>query len=324
MKTLNLALLGCGGITKSHRAAFAEIPEIKPFVMVDLNEELAKEVAEETGAKHVTTDWREAVAMDEVDIVDICLPHTIHSEPAVEAAKNKEHIFAEKPMATTLADCDAMIQAAEENGVTLAVGQVLRFREANEKARELLRAGRIGQPLNHIRRRVRYTPDPPRHTWARDYSLSGGWELYGFGPHEMDIMLWLADSNVSKLWARGKKIIAEKDDVDDITALFEFENGAMGTLMLSENIHKGGWDQCIGGTEGSMYITTNAIDINGEIIDGLDHSRAMFKQWREFIDAIIEKREPSHSGRNVRPSYAALEAIRRAVDTGELIDVTAL
>ncbi|MEW6360244.1 MAG: Gfo/Idh/MocA family oxidoreductase [Planctomycetota bacterium] len=324
MKTFNLALLGCGGITKAHRTAFAQIPEIKPFVMVDINEELAREVAKETGAKHVASDWREAVAMDDVDIVDICLPHTIHRDPAVEAAKNKKHVFTEKPMATSLADCDAMIRAAEENHVTLAVGQVLRFRDANEKARELLRAGRIGKPMNHFRRRVRYSPEAPRHSWARDYSLSGGWELYGFGPHEMDTMLWLADSNVATLWARGKKIIAAKDDVDDITALFEFENGAMGALMLSENIHKGGWDQCIGGTEGSMYITTNSVTVNNEVIDGLDHSTAMFKQWREFIDALIEGREPSHSGRNVRPSYAALEATRRSIDTGKLINVAAL
>jgi len=324
MKTFNLALLGCGGITKAHRQAFAEIPEIKPFVMADIDEGRAKEVAAETGAAHVVTDWREAVAMDEVDIVDVCLPHTIHREPAVEAARHGKHVFTEKPMATTIEDVDAMVEAAKENGVTLAVGQVLRFREANEKAKELLQAGRIGRPLNHIRRRVRYSPEAPRHSWARDLFLSGGWELYGFGSHEMDIMLWLADSAVSTLWARGKKMIDAKDDVDDITALFEFENGAMGTLMLSENIHRGGWDQCIGGTEGSMYIATNAVTVNDETIDGLDHSTAMTKQWREFIDALIEEREPSHSGRLVRPSYAALEAMRRAIDTGELIDVAAL
>jgi len=324
METFKLALLGCGGITKAHLAAIAEIPEIEPFVMVDIDEERARQAAAETGAKYSLGDWREAVAMDEVDIVDICLPHTLHRDPAVEAARNKKHIFTEKPMATSLDDVDAMIGAAEENGVTLAVGQVLRFREADEKARELLKSGAIGRPMNHIRRRVRYSPEAPRHTWARDFSLSGGWELYGFGAHEMDIMLWLADSPVSKLWAQGRKIIPEKDDVDDITALFEFADGGMGTLMLSENIHNGGWDQWIGGTEGSLYLTTNSITVNGEKIDGLDHSRAMYKQWREFTDALLEGREPSHSARNVRPSMAALEAARRAIDTGELIDVTAL
>jgi predicted dehydrogenase len=217
-----------------------------------------------------------------------------------------------------------MIRAAEENGVTLAVGQVLRFRDAYVKAREILKSGRIGQPMNHIRRRASYSTHAKSHPWATDYALSGGWQLYGFGAHEMDIMLWLADSPVSKLWAQGRKLIPIKDDVDDITALFEFTNGAMGTLILSQNIHKGGWEQWIAGTEGSLYITTDSVTVNTEVIGGLDYKRAMYRQWREFVDALLEGREPSHSARLVRPSMAALEATRRAMDTGELIDVAAL
>ncbi len=87
MKTYNLAVLGCGGISKAHLTAIKEIPEIKPFVMVDVVEERAREAAKEAGAKHALTDWRKAVAMEEVDIVDICLPHTLHKNPALEAAR---------------------------------------------------------------------------------------------------------------------------------------------------------------------------------------------------------------------------------------------
>jgi predicted dehydrogenase len=323
-KAFNLAVLGCGGISKAHLAALAEVPEIKPFVMVDIAEDRAKEAAAATGAKHALTDWRQAVAMDEVDIVDICLPHTLHRDPAVAAARHKKHIFTEKPMATNLADTDAMIKAADENKVTLAVGQVLRFRESTIRAREILKSGKIGEPMNHIRRRVSYAPVATRHPWATDFSLSGGWVLYGFGAHEMDAILWIADSPVATLWAQGRKIYAEKDDVDDITILFKFANGAMGSLMLSQNIHKGGWEQWVAGTKGSLYITTDSVMVNTEVTSGLDYARSMYKQWREFVDALIEGREPSHSARTVRPCMAALEATRRAMDTGELIDVSSL
>ena len=323
-KAFNLAVLGCGGISKAHLTALAEIPEIKPFVMVDIAEDRAKEAAAATGAKHALTDWRQAVAMDEVDIVDICLPHTLHRDPAVAAARHKKHIFTEKPMATNLADTDAMIKAADENKVTLAVGQVLRFRESTIRAREILKSGKIGEPMNHIRRRVSYSPVAQRHPWATDFSLSGGWVLYGFGAHEMDALLWIADSPVATLWAQGRKLYEAHDDVDDITILFKFANGAMGTLMLSQNIHKGGWEQWVAGTKGSLYVTTDSVTVNTEITTGLDYTRSMYKQWREFVDALIEGREPSHSARTVRPCMAALEAARRAIVTGQLIDVSAL
>lgn len=323
-RTLNLALIGCGGITKGHLAAIAEIPEVQPYVMVDIDLDRAKAHREEYGATHAVADWQDAVVMDEVDIVDVCTPHTLHRDPAVAAAENGKHVFTEKPMATTLAHCDDMIAAADENGVKLSVGQVLRYRMANVRAKEAMQAGAIGTPMNHIRRRVSYSDHSDRYSWATKFELAGGWQLYGFGTHEMDIMLWMADSPVKKLWAQGRKIKEHKDDVDDVNIMWEFENGAMGLLMLSQNIGAGGWDQCIGGTEGWMHIATDKVTINGEVESDLDYAGAMSRQWREFVDAILEDREPANSGRTVRPCMAALEAAKIAMATGEVVDVSTL
>jgi len=323
-KTFNVAVLGCGGISEAHLTAIAEIPELKPFVMVDIVEERARQSMTKHGGKHALTDWRKAVTMDEVDIVDICLPHTLHRDPAVEAARNRKHVFTEKPMATNLADVDAMINAAKANKVTLAVGQVLRFRESTVKAREAVKSGVIGQPLNFIRRRVGYAPVATRHPWATDFALAGGWQLYGFGTHEMDALLWIADSPAKTLWALGRKIWAEKDDVDDINFLFALQSGAMGNLMLSQNLHHGGWEQWVAGTKGSLYVTVDSVSVNGKVTGGLDYKRAMYREWREFVDALLEGREPMHSGQSARPCMAALEAARRAMNTGQLVDVAAL
>lgn len=323
-RSLNLALIGCGRITKSHLAALAQIPEVQPYVMVDIDLARAQAHKEEYGAKYAAADWRDAVAMDEVDIVDICTPHTLHRDPAVGAAEQGKHVFTEKPMATTLAHCDDMIRAADENRVKLSVGQVLRYRMANVRAREALKAGAIGTPMNHIRRRVSFSEHSESHVWSTDFALSGGWQLYGFGTHEMDIMLWLADSPAKRLWAQGRKIREHKDDMDDVNILWEFESGAMGLLMLSQNIGSGGWDQSIAGTEGWMHIATDKLTINGKVEDNLDYAGAMYRQWREFVDAIIEDREPANSGKTVRPCMAALEAARIAVETGDIVDVAAL
>ncbi len=193
------------------------------------------------------------------------------------------------------------------------------------RARELLKQGAIGTPANHIRRRVSCSTDHvERYPWAADFAISGGWQLYGFGPHEMDIMLFIADSPVKRLWAQGRMVRPGKDDCDDFNILWEFENGAMGLLMLSHNIGIGGWDQVIGGSEGWMQITTDKVNVSGAIEEGLDYKGGMFRQWRDFVDAILEDREPAASGKSVRPCMAALEATRMAVDTGEIIDVSEL
>ena len=323
-RPLNLALIGCGRITKSHMAAIAQIPQVRPYVTVDIDLDRAVAHKQEYGAQHAVADWREAVAMDEVDIVDICTPHTLHRDPAVGAAQHGKHVFTEKPMATTLAHCDDMIQAADANNVKLSVGQVLRYREANVRARQALKAGAIGAPMSHVRRRMSCSDHSESHVWSTDFALSGGWQLYGFGAHEMDTMLWLADSPAKTLWAQGRKIRDHKDDMDDVNVLWEFENGAMGLLMLSQNTGVGGWDQSIAGTEGWMHIATDKLTINGKVEDGLDYAAAMYRQWQEFVDAILEDREPANSGKTVRPCMAALEAARIAVETGDLVDVAAL
>ena len=324
-RRLNLALIGCGGISNSHMQAVAAIPEVQPYVMVDIDHERAKAHMEAHGAAHALTDWREAVAMDDVDVVDICTPHTLHRDPAVAAAEHGKHVFTEKPMATRLAHCDDMIQAAQEHRVRLAVGQVLRYREANVRAKEALAAGAIGTPMNHIRRRVSCPGDyRDRYPWSAQFELSGGWQLYGFGPHEMDTMIWLVDSPVKRLWGQGRKVQPYRDDVDDVSLLWEFANGAMGLLMLSHSMGVGGWDQTIGGTAGWMHIATDRLNINGETEDGFDVKGAMYRQWREFVDAILEDREPANSGASVRPCMAALEAARIAMDTGDIVDVAAL
>ncbi len=319
-----VALLGCGGISKSHRAAFDQIDSLRVGAVVDLDEARAREAQAACGAQWAFTDWREAVALPEVEVVDICLPHTLHRDPAVAAAKAGKHVFTEKPMATTLADVDAMIEAADEAGVTLAVGQVLRFRESTVRARQLLKEGAVGEPLNHIRRRQSYSPKYASHPWATDFSLAGGWVLYGFGTHEMDALLWIADSPAKKLWAQGRKLIPEHDDVDEITVLLELESGAMATLILGQNVHQGGWEEWIAGTAGSLHVTTDAVSLNGQAETGLDYQSAMLLQWQEFVGALDEGREPSHSGHSVRPCMAALEAARRSMATGEVIDVSAL
>lgn len=309
-------MIGCGGIAKGHLNAMKNLPA-RPVAMVDIDETRARQYAREYGADRYHRDIADALTYD-IDAVIICLPHYLHVAAAIAAARGRKHILTEKPMAIALKEADDMIEAAQRNKVRLMVGQVLRFRRANIEAKKLIKEGKIGEPTNIIRRRLSRSREF-HSEWARDPAKAGGWVLYGYGSHEVDMMLWLFDTHAKRVYAQARKSNPYWDDYDEISIQMELANGMMATLNHSLNCAAGAWDTLIMGTGGSMYITNQRIAINGEKMD-IPMGPAMEAQLKEFIDAIREAREPEASGANVRKTMQALEAAKLSIARGQIID----
>ena len=124
MTPLRIGLIGCGKVGSIHAAALASIPEARFVAACDANPERAAAFA----AKYGATPFTDLAAMlKDVDAVIIGTPHPLHAGPAVLAARAGVHVLVEKPMAATLADCDAMLAAAKASGVTLGVISQRRF-----------------------------------------------------------------------------------------------------------------------------------------------------------------------------------------------------
>lgn len=312
---LQVAVVGCGGIARAHLEAMRTLPA-RPVVMVDVDESRARQYAEEFGAARHGTRIEDALAGD-VDAVIVCLPHHLHRQAVVAAAERGKHVLTEKPMAVSLQEADAMIEAARRNRVRLMVGQVLRFRGANVKARQLIREGRIGEPRNMIRRRLSRSREF-QSEWARDPAQAGGWVLYGYGSHEVDMMLWLFDTHAMRVYTQGRKNNPYWNDYDEISLQMELANGMMATLNHSLNSASGAWDTYIIGTAGSMYVANERIVLNEEEM-AVPMGPAMERQLGEFIDAIAEGREPEASGANVRRTMQALEAAKLSIASGQII-----
>lgn len=312
---LRVAVIGCGGIAKSHLAAIKNLP-VKLVSSVDIYENLARQYAEEYGAERYHTRIEDALT-DDVDAVHICLPPFLHAEAAIAAAEKGKHVLTEKPMAISLKETDNMIEAAQRNNVRLMVGQVLRFRGANRKARQIIKEGKIGEPRNMIRRRYGRSREF-RSEWARDPAKAGGWVLYGYGSHELDMMLWLFNTHASKVYAQGRKNNPYWNDYDEVSIQMEFANGVIATLNHSTNSVLGEWDTYIMGTEASMYIKNELIILNGKTIE-IPMGPAMELQLNEFYSAIREEREPEASGVNVRATMQALEAAKLSIEKGQII-----
>jgi predicted dehydrogenase len=313
---LRIAVIGCGGIARAHLEAMQALPA-RLVMTVDIDVGRAQQYAAEYGARRHSTRIEDAFAGD-VDAVIVCLPHHLHRDAVVAAAEHGKHVLTEKPMALSLADVDAMIDAAAENGVCLMVGQVLRFRQANVVARRLIREGRIGQPRNLIRRRLSRSREF-HAPWASDPAQAGGWVLYGYGSHEVDMILWLLDTHATRVYAQGRAVNPYWHDVDELSLQMELASGAIASLNHSLNASTGAWDTTITGTAGSMYVANERIVVDGEEDIAVPMGPAMERQLREFVDAVVAGREPEASGASVRRTMQALEAAKRSLATGDVI-----
>ena len=321
---LGIAIVGCGQVARAHATAIEQLREAELVACCDVDEARAVKFAEATGTANSSTDIQDILARDAVDAVALCLPHHLHCKATLAAAKAGKHILCEKPMAVSLAEADRMIQAARRAKVVLMVGQVLRFRKSYRTAREILRSGRIGEPRHIIRRRTGLVKEPQR-SWAADPKQAGGWLLYGYGSHELDAILWLSDTTAETVYAQARVLNPAWNDYDEIAIQMTLADGSMATMSHSLNANRSWWDEVIIATKGSLYMNTREIVLDDETIPITETPTwGMVDQYREFVSAIREGREPVASGADVRRTMVALEAARLSIESGKPVDASAL
>ena len=150
-----------------------------------------------------------------------------------------------------------------------------------------------------------------------------GITLYGFGSHEVDMMLWLTDSR-PRVYAEGEQIHPVCRYYDDVSLQMRLANGCMAALQLSTNCAETVWDCLVIGDEGTLAVGSDWVSVNGERTAApIGPAGGMTAQLAEFLAAINEGREPEASGRQVRDTtMAALEAARRSLASHAVEAVT--
>jgi len=322
---IKMGFIGCGNIANSHMDAIERIPEIEIVAGADIKVDRAREFVEKAGAEAYFTDWRRMLEEVELDAIDVCTPHTLHMEPTLAAAERGIHVITEKPMATELDECDRMIAACQQAGVVLMVAQVLRFYAPHIEARKIISSGQLGQIKNVIRRRWSYITEIPSQPWRSDPALSGGWLLYGLGSHAADLILWMTGTEATNVFAMGRQINPSWDDVDEITIQMELSNGAMALQSYCLNCYANAWDLAVNGTDDSLYVNGETLIVGGEERHvPMQEGGGMYTQIAEFASAVLEGREPEASGKDVRRTYALLEAAKLSMKEGRIVDASQL
>ncbi len=265
MTKIKFAVVGCGSIGKRHLAVVSEDPRADLAAFCDSDRTICEEFARLYPSVPYFTDYSEMLGKVQCDVVNICTPHGLHAPMAIEAARAKRNILVEKPMALKSKDCDAMIEAAEKNGVQLMVVKQNRFNVPIALTRMALESGKMGRVFmvqaNVLwNRHDGYYNDSP---WRGRKSLEGG-ALHTLVSHFIDLMIWwFGDVLDAKSKVATKNHNIEIEDCG--TALLQFESGVMGTLT---------WTTCVYNKnyEGSITIIGEygTIKIGGQYLNKIE------------------------------------------------------
>jgi predicted dehydrogenase len=182
---VGIALIGCGGMGRAEARLVPGLAGASLVGCYDVVAEAAEAFAQEMGVR-AYAELEKVLQDPAVAAVIVATPNATHAEIAVRAATAGKHVFCEKPMALSVADCDAMARAAEEHGVRLMVGQVLRLMPLFQRVAELWEGGRLGRPVSAQLTRIGWL-SVPAGAYRAQRALTGGL-LYEVTVHEIDFL----------------------------------------------------------------------------------------------------------------------------------------
>lgn len=348
LKKLRVAIIGPGKVAHLHARGVIKSEKAELTAICGRTPSKVKAFADQYGIEPYH-DPEEMIRQEEIQALIVCTPHPNHRDPVVKAANLGVHCLIEKPMASTLQDCDDMLDAVRQNRVTLGVVSQRRFYEPVKRMKKAIDQGKIGQPaLGHIvvlgwRDEAYYRSDPWRGKWETE----GGGILVNQAPHQLDLFQWLMGP-IDQVYAVTRNLNHPYIEVEDTAvAVVQFKSGAVGNIILSNSqkpgiygkIHIHGSNGASVGAQtegGAMFIAGQTSVLEPPVNDiwtipGEENAPEMWKQQdqelfnrfdateyyiglqvNDFIEAIQEKREPLVTGDEGRKTVELFTAIYRS------------
>lgn len=311
MKRLGIALIGYGGIGRIHAMAYRNIPfhyglpseNIQILGVATRSRETGMKASSEMGYAVWTTDYRDFLRRDDIDIIDCCAPNHMHEEILIAAAQAGKHIYCEKPLAMGVEDSLRIVEAVEKAKVKTQVTFNYRFFPAMMRAKQLVESGFLGRVFSFRGRYYRSSyidPNKPM-SWRLNKAVAGGGALFDLGSHVLDLLYSLL-GKFSSVQATLDTLIKERPlqagseekgtvDVDDIALLhLRTADGTLGLVEISRM--------------GTGSINDLVIEIFGE--KGAIRFSAADANWLEVYDA----REPDQPQGGMR-GFRKIETVQR-------------
>ncbi|MNZ18728.1 putative oxidoreductase YcjS [compost metagenome] len=352
--TLNIGIIGCGGIAQGkHMPALKKLNEVRLVAFCDIIVERAEQAKADFGSEgaEVYIDYRELLKDKNIDVIHVCTPNISHAEISIAAMEAGKHVMCEKPMAKTTEEAQAMIDASKRTGKKLTIGYQNRFRPDSAYLHKVCEQQGLGEVYYARAKAIRRRAVP---TWGvfLDEEAQGGGPLIDIGTHALDLTLWMMN-NYKPKYAVGNayhKLSGRKNAAnawgpwnpetftveDSAIGFVTMENGATIVIEASwalNTLDVGEAKTLLCGTEGGADME-NGLRINGEnfgklytnhieletggvdFYDGAkdDPALAEATQW---IDSIINDTEPVVKPEEALVVTRILEAIYKSSETGE-------
>lgn len=325
MSKLGVGVIGVGTLGRRHAENLRRaIPSAQLIAVADANETRAEQVAADLEVRHHYSHWQPLLERKDIQAVVVAAPSRFHPPVTQDAAAAGKHVFCEKPPALSLAEAEAAQAAVRKAGVQFQVGFMRRFDPAYAKAKSLIEAGEIGEPL--LFKSVGRDRQPPPRSFFQD-GINGTLFLDST-IHEFDLARWLMNDEVAEVHAfggvRACPELAEFADVDSAVVNLRFARGGIGNV---ESLRKANYGYDIRteivGSKGALQVgylqQTPQLVLTGNSAsyDVVGHwlvrfADAYLNELRDFVDRVLAGKSVQVGGQEGLQALAVSLAAERS------------
>jgi predicted dehydrogenase len=334
VKTLKIGIVGAGIMGQLHAQVYRSHPQCELVAVCDYSPEKAQAFAERFAVPQMFASHQAMLAGADLDMVAVCTPDSAHAGPAIDAANAGKHVLTEKPLAVSVADAEAMIEAARRNGIKMMAQFSHRWLPAYRQTRDLLAQGKLGDPvMAYARKNDRIFVPTQMLGWAG--RTSPAWFL---SSHDIDLVCWYFASAPVEVYASAvRKVLVARgiDTPDAVQSQVRFANGAVATFeacwiypdtfpTMTDSFIELITTDCVihldrkreqieVSTAESFQYPRNLLAYAYE--DGELHG-AVELSLKHFIRCVLEDREPLVTLESSLTVTRILDAIQRSIDLG--------
>ena len=338
---VRFGLVGYGMFGAHHARAIAATSGAE-LVAVAAKSEASREAAQAEHANAVTyADYHELIQRNDIDVVSVVVPNALHYEVALAALQGGKHLFLEKPMALTVAQCDELLAIANQHNRLIAINHELRHSSLWQGVKQLIDDGVIGQPQHALIELSRFPYRQGSDGWRWDIARVGNWILEE-PIHFFDLARWYlsAAGEPVSIYARANSRQADKPELrDNFSAVVNHESGAYAVVSQTLAAFGHHVSAKVSGTAGTIWAWWSAADARsdkpqfglsyglGDDVHEMTFTKStgelleLADQYAMLVNCVQTGNQPVCTGSDGRWSTLLCLAAQSSVDTGQCVSL---
>jgi predicted dehydrogenase len=336
---LRVAIIGVGQIAqRAHLPGFVRAG-VNIVALCSEPDPEFKPIAQKYRVDRCYYDWQQMLQDGGFEAVSICTPPGLHCQMALKCLQYGYHVLVEKPMATTLDQCDQMIEAAAQAERLLMISHNQRFMVHHQQVKQILDSGHLGRPclVHAVFGHAGPEVWSPNQQWYFQADLAGPGVIADLGSHKLDLLCWLLNQKIVDIGAMGATFEKPTSAPDTATCFLRFSQGTLGTLHVSW-VFRPDWEnslvvRCERGvirvpTDVAKPVRVLALDAtgNGEETtyagDASDDPAGWFETIASFVRTISENEPSPVSGEQGKAAVEAILAANEAIAQKTIIHLS--